>query len=255
MAKLSLLIGSLLRDLAQSRVISDTYSRDVSVDYQDDPILRLFPVPRMEIKEVSISIPISVKSVQPGVVKTDQIVKSIAKQSAEKLRSKVMEAVTAKVRNKETLVKAFAEEQVEKRIENAVEQKLSQSASQISKATEGEATDLSSAICELVQRELLVGSKIAKELRLDTDNAPLKTVILRTCDFFVKNVFTKDLREAIDAAQEKASVIDVGVTAEELAGIPETAVTRITLVTDVRNYQWMKSEEADGKTVRQLVLQ
>jgi hypothetical protein len=90
---------------------------------------------------------------------------------------------------------------------------------------------------------------------LDADDAALRAAILKTCESFVKTVFTKDTKEAVDAAQEKTSVVDVGVTTEELAGIPETVITRINLVTDVRNYQWTKTEEAGGKPVRQLIAQ
>jgi hypothetical protein len=255
MAKLSLVIGSVLRDLAQSRVISDTFSRDVSVDYEEDPILRLFPVPRMEIKEISISIPITVKSVQPGAVRTEQIVKTLAKASAAKLGNTVIDALSAKSRNREALSKVFTEVQMGKRLEKTIEQKISQSASQIGRAVEGEKLDITSMLVELVQKELAADSKVAKELRLDVDDATLRAAILKTCESFVKTVLTKDTKEAVDAAQEKASVVDVGVTTEELAGIPEAAITRINLVTDVRNYQWTKIEEAGGKPVRQLIAQ
>ncbi len=255
MAKLSLVIGSVLRDLAQSRVISDTFSRDVSVDYEEDPILRLFPVPRMEIKEVSISIPITVKSVQPGAVKTEQIVKTMAKASAAKLGSSIIETVTSKSKNKEIITKTFADAQMGKRLEKAIEQKISQSANQIGRVVEGEKLDIASMFSELAQKELLADARATKELRTQIDDATLRTALSKTTDSFVKSVLTKDVKEAVEAAQEKASVVDVGVTTEELTGVPETAVTRITLVTDVKNYQWTKTEEAGGKPVRQLVVQ
>jgi hypothetical protein len=49
-------VGSILRDIAQSRCLSDLYSRDISRYYAEDRVLRSFPVPRVEISEASFSV-------------------------------------------------------------------------------------------------------------------------------------------------------------------------------------------------------
>jgi hypothetical protein len=49
-------VGSILRDIAQSRCLSDLYSRDISRYYAEDRVLRAFPVPRVEISEASFSV-------------------------------------------------------------------------------------------------------------------------------------------------------------------------------------------------------
>jgi hypothetical protein len=56
MPELFQVVGSILRDIAQARAISDLYSRDISRYYEADPVLRRFPVPRAEISEASFSV-------------------------------------------------------------------------------------------------------------------------------------------------------------------------------------------------------
>ncbi len=49
-------IGSVLRDVAQARFMSDRYSRQISYQYERDSLLRTFPVPRVEIEEVEFDL-------------------------------------------------------------------------------------------------------------------------------------------------------------------------------------------------------
>ena len=72
MSQLNQILGAILRDIAQARVTSDMYSRDVSKYYERDSLLRLFPIPRAEIKEVEINLNFSIKDVNE--VKTDESV-------------------------------------------------------------------------------------------------------------------------------------------------------------------------------------
>jgi len=64
MPELYQVVGTILRDIAQARAISDLYSRDISRFYEADPVLRRFPVPRAEISEASFSIPFLIDEVK-----------------------------------------------------------------------------------------------------------------------------------------------------------------------------------------------
>ncbi len=64
MAELNDVLGAILRDVAQARVISDLYSRNVSLEYQQDDVLSAFPVPRVEITEASIDLKFAVNKVE-----------------------------------------------------------------------------------------------------------------------------------------------------------------------------------------------
>lgn len=56
MPELYQVVGSVLRDIANARFISDLYSRNLSRYYERDALLRSFPVPRAEISEAEVGI-------------------------------------------------------------------------------------------------------------------------------------------------------------------------------------------------------
>jgi hypothetical protein len=63
MPELYEVVGSILRDIAQARCLSDLYSRDVSRYYAEDRVLRYFPVPRTEITEASFTVSFLIREV------------------------------------------------------------------------------------------------------------------------------------------------------------------------------------------------
>jgi hypothetical protein len=56
-------LGAALRDVAQARFMSDLYSRQISYKYEQDPLLRRFPVPRVDLDEVEISLQFAISQV------------------------------------------------------------------------------------------------------------------------------------------------------------------------------------------------
>ena len=64
MAELNDVLGAILRDVAQARVISDLYSRNVSLEYRQDEVLSGFPVPRVEVTEASIDLKFAVNKIE-----------------------------------------------------------------------------------------------------------------------------------------------------------------------------------------------
>lgn len=63
MPELYQLIGTVLRDIAEARHMSDLYSRQVSHRYEQDSLLRRFPVPRAEISEAEFELKFAVEDV------------------------------------------------------------------------------------------------------------------------------------------------------------------------------------------------
>lgn len=64
MVELHQVIGSILRDIAQARITSDIYSRNLSKYYEQDPLLRRFPAPRSEIDEVEIDLKFAISGIK-----------------------------------------------------------------------------------------------------------------------------------------------------------------------------------------------
>jgi hypothetical protein len=57
------LVGAALRDVAQARFMSDTFSKQISFVYEADSVLRRFPVPRVDIDEAEITLHFAIKEV------------------------------------------------------------------------------------------------------------------------------------------------------------------------------------------------
>lgn len=71
MAELNKVLGALLRDVAQARTLSDLYARQVSKDYEADPLLRFFPIPRAEIKDITLDLKFAIATVDDDPDRTD----------------------------------------------------------------------------------------------------------------------------------------------------------------------------------------
>ncbi len=72
MAELHQILGSVLRDVAQARMISDVYSRNISTYYEQDPLLRRFPTPRTEIDEVEFDLKFVLDGVQSNLSQNEE---------------------------------------------------------------------------------------------------------------------------------------------------------------------------------------
>jgi hypothetical protein len=64
MPELHQILGSLFSDIAQSVFTSDLYSRDVSRYYEQDGLLRHFPVPRTEISEMEFDLKFAISGIE-----------------------------------------------------------------------------------------------------------------------------------------------------------------------------------------------
>ncbi len=79
MANINDVIGSILQNLSEARSSADNLSKFLSEGYRNDPILRLFPVPRTEIRNVEIDLKFGITDVKP---KTTNLVNKSAKRDA-----------------------------------------------------------------------------------------------------------------------------------------------------------------------------
>jgi hypothetical protein len=64
MPELHQILGSLFSDIAQSVFTSDLYSRDISRYYEQDGLLRHFPVPRTEISELDLDLKFAISEIE-----------------------------------------------------------------------------------------------------------------------------------------------------------------------------------------------
>ena len=64
MPELHQILGSLFSDIAKSVFTSDLYSRDISRYYEQDGLLRHFPVPRTEISELELNLKFAISEIE-----------------------------------------------------------------------------------------------------------------------------------------------------------------------------------------------
>jgi hypothetical protein len=55
--------------------------------------------------------------------------------------------------------------------------------------------------------------------------------------------FARDVRADLEAAERQALTVDVAVTNDQLAEVPETKVSQISVVSQIRNYEWVPTGE------------
>ncbi|MGD1879784.1 MAG: hypothetical protein ACFB13_20055 [Kiloniellaceae bacterium] len=68
MADLQQVVGAILRDLAKARFSADLYSRSIARYYENDYLLRRFPVPRADVEEVELDLKFSIAGVPDSEV-------------------------------------------------------------------------------------------------------------------------------------------------------------------------------------------
>jgi len=77
-AELNDVLGAILRDIAQARVLSDMFSQTVSGDYQPNGVLSGFPVPRIEVTQASVDLKFAVNAVERKEVDPNEILRARA---------------------------------------------------------------------------------------------------------------------------------------------------------------------------------
>lgn len=64
MARLGSVVGGILKELAQARAIADRHSRELMGEYERDPVLSAFSVPRITIGEVNLTLRFTVNDLE-----------------------------------------------------------------------------------------------------------------------------------------------------------------------------------------------
>lgn len=254
MADLTQVLGAILKDVAQSRVISDAFSRDVSVEYANDPILVSFPVPRVEIRQVAIDLQFTVNEVKRKKLQTEDITRDQVNRLATRLGDQVYANVTTQHPAREKIealleqrnmdlravfsarVLAVAEEHPE-----AVAAVLRGSPDVLVRKLESTLENVlrkDDALWAVLRRGLLV-----RDLR-EHISAAVGPIVTE---------FARDTLAAAKSAGRQAFSVDVAVTREELVDIPESVLSHVSIVTEIRNYEWTEvGTTEDGKPIRRL---
>lgn len=269
MAQLHDVVGAILRDIAQSRVTSDLYSREVSRYYEEDSLLRLFPIPRTDIKEVEIDLNFGISDVRKDPTREEDkqvYISRMIQRYSDKLTDQIFESLKgsslSKVGKNSTWQQmANALDTVDNRsnikfgIINFFESNLSVLITENSEVNEDENNISLSINKEPAESGLM--SIIERNLLNDEE---VKTFLAEEeLENSLENSLERGLEEQLDAMDTdlnfelQAYALDITTKVSEMADMPENSISSIKIVAEVRNYVWSQVEEKDNKVVRRLI--
>ncbi len=276
MPKLHQIVGTILRDIAQSRVYSDIYSYEVSVHYEKDSLLRQFPVPRTEITELELDLKFAFSD-RLGEAETDQdgiqrigifrtqtnFLSRYLLQDAVKYTEQVLgfawenQHTEKEKANWENLKKAL----LWKQHENKVQQIIVEYFEQDFKRTEGKSSTLKYDM-DVPKAEKELSAKVQEYLYSNDEiNKRIEQVdkSKETLSQMIESKIHRDLVKIEEEVEFMMNMVgaaspEVDITVEKLIDLPPEIISTVKITTGVRNYLWTKiSDSDDGRPIRKLM--
>lgn len=211
MAKLGEVLGGLVRDVVQARVLADQMACESVNIYAENPLLAAFPVPRVIVKDVSIKLRFAV----------DKVVEEDLQREAE------MDARAAwkQQLSSELLGRAFtsADPAAVQRLTKAIAS-LPPSDFKIAAALKGDTGPMEKASIALINRQI---QRLPVNLRR---KLPSPGPNLRKALPTVLNDFLRKVRDSIAAKAASRLELDVFVRKDDLAAVPESGIHEFSFV-------------------------
>lgn len=255
MPTLTNVLGSLLRDIAHARAQGDMFSREVSLEYLRDEIMRLLPVPRAEIRSADVELSFSVLKVAEQAAPRTQILAEVLNQQLPTLQTRMLnvpiqtgvEPATAPMR--ETLGRQLHD------IETMLLKELSEVVRFTSDDEVKAFLDRPDEVADSAAKRAIAA--LRKSLKAAEVSVSFKEPLQLALSDQVRE-WTKELhaasRNAVERAERESVRLELGVTREDLLGVPEAALARVKITVDIENYEWTEVVNEDGKQIRKLVL-
>lgn len=253
MADLAQILGAVLRDVTHSRVISDIFSRDVSREYQKDPVLVEFPVPRLELKEASIQLRFAVNALDRKRIDLPALSLPILRSQVALLGKEIRNDVIAKSPERDQVLKVLSEKGLdpEQGLPAAIERAALSDAKAFEAALEGQPATLARNVRNALDTLLLGDPTLRKMLIRGTKLTAVREALRAKATAMVER-FLREVSESRVDFEQRALSVDAAVTRKDLAEVPESILSQITLTTQIRNYEWSETGEADGKPIWRL---
>jgi hypothetical protein len=254
MAELKDVLGAVLKDMAHARVISDQFSSEISREYLKDPLLGIFPVPRAEIREASINVKFAVNAVVSRPVDLTGVARTLATRHSAGLAATVFRDFIRKHPQAEEILKVIEAKglDLENRLRAAAARAILEDPQALEAARRGEPGSLAKRISTEVSAALLEDADLKRLLASRGFRVGTIRGTVQEMAGAAASRFGDELAAAAAAAEKQALLIDVGVTRKELADTPEPLISQISLVAQIRNYEWVEVGEEDGKPRKRL---
>jgi len=246
-------IGSLLSDIATARARSDAFTREISQEYLRDPLLKVMPIPRAEIRSVELELSFAVSSAQPKTVDSKEIAARSISAEAAQLSAELIRFEPARTR-----------------------------VATSTGATVVFAPDVRPAALRILQSRVqaLLSTEIQPELLLTADSASISKTLARKVEAALTEAAEASgatlpepstLQSAVDAiirswAQEARARIQttidraksnlalaIAVTKDELSNVSPTAIAKVKLQVEIQNLEWIDATDSNGTPGSKLV--
>lgn len=251
---LKTVIGGILGSVAEARSISDRASRELAVLYEKDPLMRAFPVPRVEIDNIDFDLKFVLQSDPDAMLQAQPSrAHDLVKLTASRVRSAVTAAIPERKLSNQL---AFPRTRDYDLIGNIVEETTLNLILGPTVLAVHTPSDDSVQVQTFDVHEC--AGRIAKELE-EQQLATIKS------DGVVERI--AGLLEPIQKEHEKevtllrAALPSTGIRMnalfayKDLVELPPSVLSTIKLTVNVRNYEWTQVGEQDGEPVRKLVPQ
>ncbi len=255
MAELQQILGNILKDIAQARVTSDIYSRNISKYYEQDPLLRKFPLPRTEINEVEVDLKFVMSGLESSVEQDEEMETSMAPlfiRFSQEISDGLFENMSAASKKYAN----FSPDTAKRLVGTEHRIYLSQSLILYFQRNRGKLVkkgkfNIREAVGDIEKllrsryHELLADSGLSDGQLDEMQKAVFKKLDIQS---LLKSV-EKPMLAAF--AADDGYKVAVEVTADKLAECPEASISSIKVKAQVRNYIWSKVEH-EGETWRSL---
>ncbi len=290
MAELNAIVGTILRELAQARYMSDTYSRHLSKIYERDSMLRMFPVPRAEINEIDLSLKFAIANIEEVEQKPADLLNRLFANHVETITEDVLQAMAGSERLlnyfpqwqsfSQTLIKQGLADDIQSALLDALDNNIPKfleegtfmqedNADNSTAKTSAKSTVAVKITGLQIEYDLLysVISDTIYDSIFEKPTVKAKLLELESADEdapsvmgSLKSTISANIRDRVYLLQnalleldlESMFALDVITASDELANFPESTLTSITIKTKVRNYLWTQIDEQGGKSVRKL---
>jgi hypothetical protein len=249
-------IGAILSDLASARNISDLHSRRLVNYYRQDSLLKYFPVPRAEIKSVNIEMKFAVKMIEEDGTRTStkkgKISNVIEKYTFELVNQVSDTVLHLYARNAPLEYMAGALNNAEDR-QYLIQQIVENSLRKLDYEQLGSKTSqdrFSSIITETFR------SRWPEEL-----NMKLKYGDDPAAEYSLETFITEMLKNPVDKIMEEVQKIkktpnDLRVElifeSDKLQELPASAISTVSIVSEIKNYNWQKVGDKENKPEHRL---
>ncbi|TCP49424.1 hypothetical protein EV586_1253 [Tumebacillus sp. BK434] len=258
-------MGGLMSAIAEARSISDRTSRDLALQYEKDELMRVFPVPCVELETVEMNLKFAMEEA-PDLQDTQSVSshgedvareKELVYGTAERTRSKVVEAMTSTLRKLFTFTKAYDAGKVGDTIAKTVVEAIG-NPTHVVIATKPkgpiklESFDVRHVATKILYELIEIGYVTLTKNNLSTaTNELVKVLGSVAIEHERKAVELRDLvHRDVRLNQFPLNLL---LQHSELAGLPAECISSIKITVNVANYEWTKVEERNGTSFSKLV--